>query len=79
MIDKCLNINQYDPKIQKIAKEVEANFIGEMLKPVFENMVEGTEGKIYQSMMVDEYAKFIGPKTGLADKLACSILNVKND
>ncbi len=79
IVQKCLNLNQYDPKIQRIAKDLEANFTSEMLKPIFDNMIEGNEGKIYQSMLVDEYSKVIAPKIGLSEKLACSILNMKYD
>lgn len=68
---------QHKPQMQKALKEMESSFTAEMIRPIFENTVEGTSNKVYQSMLVDEYAKIVGPKTGIANTLACSLLQLK--
>lgn len=58
-------------KMQKSAKEFEAMFISQMLKPMFESI--GTDGptgggegeKMFRSMMVDEYGKMMASRGGL--------------
>lgn len=75
----CTDLSQRSQKMQQVTKNLAIGFVGEMLRPVFENTVQGVHNKIYQSMLVDEYAKLIAPKTGIAESLACSIHNMKDD
>ncbi len=67
------------PKMQDMLRKIEASFTAEMLSPIFENTVETSSNKIYQSMMVGEYSKLVGPKTGIADTLACSMLQLQDN
>ncbi|MBQ4874918.1 MAG: hypothetical protein HRK26_02225 [Rickettsiaceae bacterium H1] len=70
---------RHNEKMQKALREIESGFVSEMIRPMFQSAGDGTENKIYRSMMVDEYSKFIGPKIGIAEKLSCSLLKFASD
>jgi peptidoglycan hydrolase FlgJ len=72
-------------KIDKVAHEFEAMFLGQMLKPMFETvqtdtMFGGGEGEgYYRDMMVQEYAKEISKRggIGIADSIKSQLLQMQ--
>jgi Rod binding domain-containing protein len=72
-------------KMDASAKEFEAVFIAQMLKPMFETVETnemfggGNAENIYKSMMVDEYGKIIAEQggIGLADALKSQLIEMQ--
>ncbi len=72
-------------KLQKTAQEFEAVFIGEMLRPMFENIEAaapfggGAGDDIWRDMQVDEYGKAIAKQggIGLSDAVVRAMLHMQ--
>ena len=80
------NLNAYDMKrIEDTARDFEAVFISEMLRPMFENIEAaapfgGSPGeKIYRDMQVDEYGKALAQNggIGLADAVMREMIRMQ--
>ncbi len=72
-------------KIRETAQEFEAVFIGEMLRPMFENIDPaapfngGHGGQVWKDMQVDEFGKAIARSggVGLADSIVRTMLQMQ--
>ena len=70
---------------QKVAKDFEAVFIAQMMKPMFENTIAeapfggGSSEKIWRDMQVDEYGKAIAQNggIGIADSIVKEMLRMQ--
>lgn len=80
------NLNAVDMKrMQETAKEFEAVFIAEMLRPMFENIEAaapfggGAGEKIYRDMQIDEYGKSLAQNggIGLADSVMREMIKMQ--
>ena len=74
-----------DAQLEKVAKDFEAVFLTEMLKPMFEGLeVDSTFGggkgeEVFRGMLMDEYGKIIADQggVGLADNIKAELLKLQ--
>lgn len=74
-------------KIEEAAKEFEAVFLGEMVKPMFEGVKSdpmfggGHAEEVYKGMMVQEYGKVMADAggLGLADHVKAELLRIQEE
>ena len=51
------------------ARDFESQFATQLLKPMFENTQKDKINELYQSWLIDEYGKILGPELGISEKL----------
>ena len=74
-----------DAELSRVAKDFEAVFLTEMLKPMFEGLeVDGMFGggkgeEVFRGMILDEYGKILADKggIGLADNIKAELLKLQ--
>ena len=79
------NANLTQQQAQKVAKDFEAVFISQMMKPMFVNTVAeapfggGSGEKIWRDMQLDEYGKAIANNggIGIADSIVKEMLKMQ--
>ena len=79
------NTNMNMAQARKVAKDFEAVFISQMMKPMFANTVAeapfggGSSEKIWRDMQVDEYGKAIAKNggIGIADSIMKEMLKMQ--
>ncbi|MCB1556217.1 MAG: rod-binding protein [Alphaproteobacteria bacterium] len=73
-------------KIDEAAQEFEAMFVSEMLKPMFEGVMEpdpmfggGKGEEIFKSLMLDEYGKLIAKSggIGIAEQVKAEMIRIQ--
>lgn len=74
------------PKIEQAAQEFEAVFLGEMLKPMFEEVNEpdplfggGRGEQVFNGMLVQQYGKIMAERggVGLADHVKAALVEIQ--
>ena len=80
-----LGASTTNAKIDKAAQDFEGMFISQMMNIMFQGVGSdpilggGSAGKIYQSMMVDQYSKLVSERNvlGISDEIKSSLLKMQ--